>query len=91
MAVTQEIWKYALQLDSNGNYPVDMPKGAKILTAQLNGGQVCLWAQAMPDAPLETRQFAVHMTGQPLGGNPGNYIGTVQQAPYVWHVFEVTP
>lgn len=89
MATTQQIWKYELAFDSEGKAALDIPKGGKILTTQIQNGVICLWVQVLPGLPLEERRFSIFGTGIALPEtSPGNYIGTVQAPPYVWHIFE---
>lgn len=66
-----------------------MPEGAHVLTAQMQGGDLVLWAIVQPDKPMEHRKFEVFGTGEPMelpAESP--YVATVQDGPLVWHVFE---
>ena len=78
------VWKYPI---AGIGHPVKVPCGARFLSAQMQDGSLCVLALVDPDAPLEVRQLLVVGTGQPFPG--GEYIGTVQRGPFVWHVFEV--
>jgi hypothetical protein len=90
----QRIWKYPLPEGGwDAGITHEMPRNAKILTAQVQHGVICLWAQVQPgqkDAQLRT--FRVYGTGQPLPDNPGTYVATVQMRTgmLVFHVYEVT-
>lgn len=53
-------------------------------------GRLELWARIDPQAPHVDRRFAIRGTGHVLG-DVGEHIGTVQDAPYVWHIFEAAP
>lgn len=83
------IWKFPIYvIDSQ---PVKMPKGAEILTVQLQGNQPCIWAMVDDRAQPETRTIEVHGTGNAIRQDMGisrKYIGTFQAEPFVWHVFE---
>lgn len=84
-----EIWKFPLAVVSVNS--LDMPKGAEILTVQTQGDIPCLWAMVDPDAEQERRYVEILGTGQPIfkaDGCERRYIGTFQQRPFVWHVFE---
>jgi hypothetical protein len=86
------IWKYPVPASRRG--AVEMPKGAKILTVQMQGDDVCMWAMVDPAAPLERRQFLVVGTGHDIpGADALTYLGTFQPdeggSPLVFHVFEV--
>jgi hypothetical protein len=84
------VYKYTLQArDDNA---VSMPVGATILSAQVQDGDIQIWALVDPDAKKETRYFGVAGTGHPIDDNfAGKFIGTVQmyQGALVFHVFEV--
>ena len=49
-----------------------------------------LWALVDDAKPSEIRKISVVGTGWNIDGNPGTYIGTVQDGMYVWHVFDAT-
>lgn len=86
------IYKYVVRPD---RLKVEMPKGAKVLTAQLQHGEICVWAEVQPDAPTEQRHFEVFGTGHPMHEDMGTsreYINTVQLegGALVFHVYEYT-
>lgn len=80
------IFKFPIEL--NGLQIVSMPEGAQILTAQMQGDQLCLWATVNPHAPAEPRIIRVFGTGHQIVGKTVKYIATVQHSGYVWHIFE---
>lgn len=85
------IWKVTLRAEDIQNFA--MPRGAKPLTVQVQGGEPQLWFQVDEKEPMiERRTFATYGTGNPIPNEPGNYIGTyqVQQGLLVFHVYEVT-
>lgn len=57
------IWKYPLKVTDTQD--VMMPEGADILTAQMQGVTLCLWALVNPDAPKQRREIEVLGTGNP--------------------------
>ena len=79
------IWKYPLTLRG---LTIDMPAGATILTVQLQDETPTIWALVDPDRPCETRTFTIVGTGHRVPDGLG-YVGTFQQPPFVWHLFEV--
>ncbi len=85
------IWKYQLAVGAENRF--GMPRGAEVLTVQIQHGQICLWAIVDYEARQEERAFHVAGTGHELPSTVGhvNYIGTVQEAhgQLVWHVFEI--
>lgn len=67
---------------------IDLPIGARILTAHIQNASIFLWATVDTSAQMETRYFLVIGTGWEMP--PGNfrYIATVHENAFVWHVFE---
>lgn len=83
------IFKYPIRIDDEQT--VTMPKGARIISAQVQAGIVCLWAIVKPGAALnEHRRICIIGTGHELPDDGFEYIGTVQTPPLVWHIFERT-
>lgn len=82
------IWKYPLGIADVQT--VKMPAHAKILCAQMQGGDICLWAVVNPEAELTPRNIEVFETGNQMDDGGREYIGTVQSPSFarVWHVFE---
>lgn len=85
-----KIWKWLIY--ATDRQTLMMPKGAKLLDAQMQGGQLCLWALCNQDAPTEPRYLAVYGTGNPMPDDPGEYLATFQMSggALVFHVFELT-
>lgn len=87
------VFKYPLEpIDSQ---ILDLPVGAKILTAQLQYGQLCLWCEIDTTQPVFPRIFRIYGTGHaiilPDVGSGLKYIATAQDlnGVLVWHVYEV--
>ena len=81
-----KIWKFEFPV--NDVAWVRMPEGAKVLcvgTQQPN--HICLWALVDPDTVVTERKFLVRGTGHELVAAGENYLGTVFDGPFVWHVF----
>lgn len=71
---------------------VEMPKDAKILSVQWQDGHVYAWAQVDTEKPVELRYFTVVATGGTILSNDVkfmNYLSTLQEGRFVWHIFEV--
>ncbi len=89
------IWKYPVDvieflLRKEGTQRVMMPTGAEILSAQMQGGQLCLWVLAEPSSGEQAaREIHIVGTGRPISDIPRRFIATVQAGPIVWHVFEL--
>jgi len=79
----EQIWKFEIE-----EGPIRMPVGAKILSVQSQGGRGMIWALVDPNAEDEPRWFAVVGTGEPFNETNMTYIGTYQESPFVWHLFE---
>lgn len=80
------IWKFPLNLLNVQQ--VSMPTGARVLSVQLQGDTICLWAEVDPKAEQQPRDFYIVGTGHEYNPRGLEYRGTVQTGVYVWHVFE---
>lgn len=81
------IWKWEIPITSHFSLP--MPKGARVLSVQMQNGAPVVWAEVSQDAAREARSFHVVGTGTPLPmGVSLKYVGTIQQGHYVWHLYE---
>ena len=83
------IYKYPLTNNGGDLQKLELPSGAKILHFGLQDNKLYIWAKVVLDFTKELRFFRVVGTGCELGINSGEYIGTIFQGPYVWHLFEV--
>ncbi len=80
-----QIWKYRVDVGA-----IMMPKGAKILTVQMQNDTPYMWAIVDVDAELEERVFEIHGTGHNIRNiDEYEYIGTYIDNPFVWHLFEL--
>lgn len=98
--MAERVHKYPLQ--SVDLQVIDMPRFARPLAAQMQHGQLCVWA-AVGDGAREPVLFRVAGTGHELGApvdvNPQwagvswRYVGTVQMhhGARVFHVFYAAP
>jgi hypothetical protein len=89
-AMFKTVFKYPLPMRGN---PIQMPKGARVLSLQVQYGDPQLWALVDPEAPEEPRQFRIFGTGHPMtitGGHTLEFIDTFQLdgGQLVFHVFE---
>lgn len=85
------IFKYPIKLADIQD--VRMPRGAKIISAQMQGEQLCLWAEVDNTVGLKWRSIEVFGTGHPMPEAPRLFIGTVQMhgGSLIWHVYERIP
>lgn len=83
--MAHSIWKFALPMQGD----LTMPKGARILSVQMQNGQPHLWALVDPKAPLVMRNIRVYGTGWDVE-ETGTFIGTfmTEGGQYVFHVFD---
>ena len=80
------IYKYPLELGTNH---VSLPARAKILTVNCKDG-IHLYAIINRNQETVTRKFLVIGTGTYFVNTKNyEYIGTVEEGIYIWHIFEV--
>jgi len=80
------IYKYPLFITDE--QVVGLPEDAHVLSAQMQGDQLFIWALVDTDAKLGQRAVRIFGTGNPvnLDGN-WQFAGTVQERMFVWHIF----
>lgn len=81
------VWKY--QIPFGGPAQVPMPFGAEVLSAQLQGSEICLWALVESDNPTQDRVFRIYGTGHLIEEARLVHIATIQAGVFVWHLFEL--
>jgi len=96
--VTTTIYKYKiplLDLDERSNYSISMDAFSEILKVGVQRHQeICLWAAVPGSGQVHQQTFKVVGTGHPIDSEDiydigSQYIGTVFDGPFVWHVFKV--
>lgn len=80
------IYKYPFKVADD--ITIEMPVGAVILHAEVQAGTATMWAQVDPRAVKTYRRFRVIGTGHPFDPDRLTHVGTFQQPPFVWHLFE---
>lgn len=80
-----KIYKYKIPIEDE--IIIDLPKGAKILTVQVQNEQPCIWAIVDPLQPFEKRNLYLYGTGMTVT-HCESYIGTFQIYELVFHLFE---
>lgn len=87
----KRVYKYPL--DIQDEVTVMMPKGARVLSVQVQNGRPCLWAAVDPnEMTLEERFFRIAGTGHTIQDDVvDGFIGTIQMydGRLVFHVFEM--
>jgi hypothetical protein len=89
--MNKTIWKYILEVTDTQT--IKLPKGAEVLSVQIQLGGPCMWALVDPNAKEEERLFETFGTGHPIPCDAvtgRRYIGTYQleSRAMVFHVFE---
>jgi hypothetical protein len=85
---TRLIWKFELPPWS---IFIDIPQGATLLSAGIQGDDIVVWARCNPNAPKVSRMVAAHPTGVPFppAYDDAEFLATVQMADgLVFHVFD---
>jgi hypothetical protein len=82
------IFKYSLDLVEKQK--IEMPTNAKILSVQDQRGTICIWAE-VGDYTETGRTFRIVGTGHQIPDESLNFIATVQQGDFVWHIYEQAP
>lgn len=80
------IFKYPFKIQDS--FTISMPKGAKVLSVQIQSGIPCMWAQVDNTKPKEDREFFIIGTGNLVPSDKLIYIDTFQYTSYVWHLYE---
>jgi hypothetical protein len=83
----RRIWKYVIAKGESVS-SFQMPKSAEVISVQIQNGQPVLWIIFDDFIETETREFVVYGTGHDIPDD-FMYIGTFQEPPYVWHLFEI--
>lgn len=80
------IYKYPLFF--NPRQTTALPISARVLHVGLDPNQVpCIWAKVDTDEPKLDRLFFIVGTGNELPVDAKHYIGTYNQAHFVWHLW----
>lgn len=82
------IWKFTIE---PWQIATKMPKGARLVHAHEQAGEVCVWAEVDPQAPLVTRRITAAPTGVSIIVE-AKYVGTAHLVehgtPIVLHVYD---
>jgi len=81
------IYKYRVPMP--GPADIRMPQGAIVLSFQTQNGAPFIWALVDEDEPVAVKELRMYGTGHPVEDVGSlKFIGTTQQGPFVWHLFE---
>ncbi|WP_269581880.1 DUF7352 domain-containing protein [Roseibium sp. Sym1] len=84
----ETIWKFTIS--PTDEVSIQMPEGATVLSAGVQGETMCLWAQVNPEKKTVVRRFYVVGTGHLMPIGSLRFIDTVQMmnGALVFHIFE---
>lgn len=70
---------------------IKLPLGSQVLRAGIQNREVFIWALVnLDETEFVEREFAVWGTGWEIEEYPNvDFISTVFEGPYVWHIFEI--
>lgn len=80
------IHKYPLEIVAHEQVVV-MPEYSRVLAFQMQGDVPTFWADVNTNMVPVQRRFVIIGTGGEIPTNY-SYIGTTQEPPYVWHLYE---
>lgn len=67
---------------------IRVPETAHLLCAQLQGGQICIWAEGETEQPYADVDIYIFGTGHKMPYTAWlTYLSTVQVGGLVWHVY----
>lgn len=85
------VWKYSIHMNRGraiSKATIMLPKNGRILKVGMQGDRVCFWVMFNhPEREVEARCFYVIGTNQ-IVPDGLNYLDTVFDGDYVWHIFE---
>ena len=82
----KRVWKFTLNMADE--QIVKMPMGANLLSIQLQGGEMVMWALVDPLTPnVGHRMIQCYGTGSGLR-SVGQHVATVQAGSLVYHFFD---
>lgn len=82
----KRIYKYPLNFP---NTTLEVPRGSRVLTVQVQRGVPCVWIECDPDAELTRLSLQVFGTGHAVPDGL-RYVSTIQEADgaLVWHFYQ---
>lgn len=80
------VWKYQVPFHTFTVHYI--PGMVKPLTVQYQDGVPCLWVEVRHQAESAEHRFRWFGTGHPIPDD-ALYVGTLQEGPFVWHLYEV--
>jgi hypothetical protein len=79
------IWKFPLKTTDDQNV---VGHGTRIVSAGLDpDGVLCAWAEVDGDEPVVVVEIAIRGTGHALPAKNFEFVATVRDGSFMWHVF----
>lgn len=83
------IWKFPLEIKDT--QVIQMPAFPQILSCMMQDNRLTVWALVNEKHRKYGQVFNIVGTGHPAGSGLGRFIASVQDGPFVWHVFDGGP
>lgn len=87
MSMARAIWKFPVPVIP-GKFSLNLPFG-KVLLVQEQNNTLMLWTEVQPGWPDDIRWFEWFGTGHKIPDGV-KHVASVQQPPFVWHLYEHT-
>lgn len=82
----KKIWKFEIPLGVNVVH--EIPLGGVVVHTGTQNDTIFIWVEVDPSGYRIPRSFKAFGTGHAIQEPFTSYVGTVQQGPFVWHVYE---
>ena len=79
------IWKY--NIDITDTQVLNTKADAKFLTVQMQDYYPAIWVEVDTENGNEEYVIEVFGTGNPMTDHDRQYLGTIQESNFVWHVY----
>lgn len=94
--MSRAIWKH--EVGFNPNVSIELTQYAKIILVEMQEDRLCFWEEhsvewhakytdELVTPPMETWTFNVYGTGHQIPDHAGEYVGSTQNGPFVWHLY----
>jgi hypothetical protein len=77
-------------ISRRGISKISVPKNAYRLTADMQGQNIFIWMLIdCETTDREIQEYIVLATGEAVSIEALDHVSTIQEGPYVWHVFQI--
>jgi hypothetical protein len=84
------VFKYSIDILPGRIQEIELKKGWKFLSSQIQDRSICIWAEVDPDEMPLTELFALIGTGWEIPID-SEHLATIQNPPFVWHLYKKIP